>query len=121
MPTLAERGAAALIRRAKQTNGVAVTYTRGATAVPLTAVRGLTTATSQELPGRVEVSDRDYLLAVADLVAAGLFPPAIGDRVAEAINGAAKTFEAMTPETGEPVWRYCNELRGAVRLHTKAV
>lgn len=119
MGTLSERGAAALIRRAKQANGVPVTYARAAGGtLALTAIRGLTTADSQELPGRIEISARDYLIAVADLTGG---PPAIGDRVTETINGAAKTFEVMTPETGEPAWRYANELRQHYRIHCKAV
>jgi hypothetical protein len=122
--TLRERAAAALTRRKKQADGVSVSYARiGANTLTLTAVPGQTTATSAELPGRVEISARDYLVAVEDLVdASGTeVPPAVGDRITETINGAAKTFELQTPENGEPAFRWCNENRAMYRLHMKAV
>lgn len=120
MGTLSDRGRDALVRRQKQAAGVTVTYTRKATgqALALTAVPGITTAVSSELPGRVEIAQRDYLIAVADLTGG---PPEIGDRITETINGAAVTFEVMTPESEEPAWRYSSQWRAMYRAHCQRV
>jgi hypothetical protein len=102
---------------------VSVTYTRAAGPVlTLTAVPGLTTFTSEQLPGRIEIANRDYLVAVADLMVSGVeTPPALGDRIAETVNGVTCTFEVMTPDTGEPAWRYSSQWRAMYRVHCKRV
>lgn len=124
MGTLSDRGMAALARRQKLAAGVSVTYTRAAdgSTVALTAVPGLVTARSGELPGRVEIAERDYQIAVADLVLGGVpFAPRIGDRIAETINGAECVFEVMQPDTGENAARYGSQTRVFYRVHTKKV
>jgi hypothetical protein len=100
-----------------------VTYTRvSGPVLTLTAIPGLTTFTSEETPGRVEISARDYLVAVADLMVAGVETvPAMGDRITETINGVAKVFEIQTPKGGEPAWRYSSQSRVLYRLHMKKV
>jgi hypothetical protein len=66
--------------------------------------------------------DRDYLIAVADLAAAGFAGlPATGDRIAETIAGAVVVFEVMVPETSEPESRYSDATRTVFRVHTKRV
>lgn len=124
MGTLSDRGRDALVRRQKQAAGVSVTYTRAAdgSALALVAVPGLAAVNSSELPGRVEIAQRDYQVAVADLMAGGVeVPPAVGDRITETINGTACVFELMQPENGEPAWRYGSQWRGFYRLHMKRV
>lgn len=116
--TLMSRGAAALVRRKKQADGVAVTYTRGATVVTLTVWVGRTAFSRLGTePGPALVwGDRDYLVAAADLVAAGLTEPRKGDRVTEA---GAGTFEVVPPDTGEPAFRFSDQTRLVYRLHVK--
>lgn len=121
MSSLGERAAAALVRRQKAAWGVAVTYARaGSGPLSLTAVPGATVY--QSAPDgagvRQEVSERDYLVAVADLT---LGTPALGDRVTETINGTAVTFEVATPKNGEPEWRYSSQWNVLYRIHCKRV
>lgn len=99
--------------------GVSVTYTRGATSITLTAVVGRTVFASNAEGGpRIEFGDRDYLVAVAALT---LGTPTLGDRITETIDGAVVTFEAQTPDTGEPCWRYSDPERTTYRIHCKRV
>jgi hypothetical protein len=122
--TLSDRGRDALVRRQKQAAGVAVTYARKADAstVQLTAVPGQAVARSGELPGRVEIAERDYQIAVTDLMVGGAeVKPQLGDRITETINGTACVFEVMQPETGEPGARYGSQWRAFYRVHCKRV
>lgn len=127
MSSLSDRGRDALVRRQKLAAGVAVTYTRAsdASTVALTVVPGLTTFVSQELPGRVEIGNRDYQIAVADLMAGGVeAPPAIGDRITETLNGVACVFEVMNPDpsaSSEQAVRYASQWRAMYRVHTQKV
>lgn len=100
--------------------GVAVAYTRGATTVPLTAVvangpQAITQPGAE--PVRVPTTDRGYLFRRPDLVAAGLFPPQTGDRVAETLGGVVTTFVAAADTTG-PVWEWGEPERATVRVRT---
>lgn len=124
MSTLSERGRDALTRAQKVAAGASVTYTRkaDASAVTLTAIEAETTVHSGELPGRVQVGERDYILAVADLMVAGAeVKPQIGDRIAQTLNGSACVFEVMDPWPGEACWRYSSQWRSRYRVHTKKV
>lgn len=122
---LLDRGQSALLDRMKIAAGRTITYTRksdGLTAT-LTAWPGNTLyARTTEQPGASRIwGDRDYLFAVADLAIANTaFTPAKGDRITETIDGVATTFELQTP-TAEPVWRYADQLRTMIRVHTKRV
>lgn len=111
-----------MIRRKKQADGRSVTYTRGDSSLSLTAWLGRTLFSRLASPGvggaAVEWGDRDYLVAVADLT---LGEPALGDRITETINGTAVVFEVLTPDTGEPAWRYSDPTRTVWRIHTKRV
>lgn len=121
---LMQRGAEALIRRMKASAGVSVTYRRGGASAALTPWVGRTQfAREPTEPGGAAVvwGDRDYLLAVADLTAAGFGLPQIGDRLTETIAGTEMTFEVVTPDTGEPEWRYSDQTRLIYRLHVKRV
>ena len=66
---------------------------------------------------RIEFGDRDYLITAADLT---FGEPALGDRITESIGSeGSRTFEVMTPNTGEPAWRYSDQGRTVWRIHTK--
>lgn len=118
--TLRSRGTAARIRRHKAAAGVSVTYARaGQSSLALSAWVGRIAFRSDYGGGvRVELGDRDYFVAVADLT---LGTPRLGDRITETIGGTAVTFEVQTPETGEACWRYHDPDRTVYRLHCKRV
>ena len=126
MAAMLDRGQAALIRRQKQAGGRTVTYTRlsGSPApVPITAWIGETRASRlQEDPGIATIwGDRDYFIAVEDMLAAGLNTPQQGDRITEVIAGVAVKFELMPPDDGQPPWRFSDQFRTVFRMHTKRV
>lgn len=124
MATLSERARDALVRRQEQAAGVPATLTRAAdgSTLALVVVPGQTTFRSQELPGRVEIAERDYLVAVSRLMAGRVErPPLLGDRITETLNGVATTFEVQTPDTGEEAVRYSSQWRAMYRVHTKRV
>jgi len=99
--------------------GVSVTYVRGATELSLTAIVGRTVFSSINEGGpRVEFGDRDYLIEAADLT---LGEPAIGDRIKETIDGVLTMFEVMTPNTGEPAYRWSDAAHTRWRIHVKKV
>jgi hypothetical protein len=109
----------------KNAAGEPVTYTQAATgsSVSVTPWVGQTTFRSRlEKEVRIEIGERDYLLAVADLVINGApVRPALGDRIAETINGVPCVFEIETPEGGEEAVRYSSQARDLYRIHTKRV
>lgn len=97
--------------------GETVTYARGAEAITLTAVLGQTTvAGGVEGASRIVVSDRDYLIKVADLT---FGVPAVGDRITATVNGEAVAFTVQDLESGEPAWRYSDPARTTWRIHVK--
>lgn len=109
-----------------QAAGVAVTYTRGATAIDITAASGQATvgrtafASNRTGGARIEWGDRDYFIAAAAIAALG--EPAEGDKVTETINGVECVFKVLLPNTGEPAWRWSDgETRTTYRLHVKQV
>lgn len=119
MANLRQRGQAALNRRKLISDGVAVTYTRGATTLTLTAWADTTRANrlaSAGVPGATtEWTDRDYLIPVAALT---LGEPAIGDRITEPGIG---TFEVQPSDNGEPAVRHSDVGQTLWRVHTKPV
>src|SRR6478735_1506964 len=111
---------AALIRRKKAAEGRSITITRRATQYTVTGWYGRGLQTSSDQSGaRVEISEREFFFAAADLVTAGLDEPKQGDRFL--VDGETVTWEAMTPTTGEPPSRYSDAERTIFRIHTKRV
>lgn len=69
---------------------------------------------------RVQVGDRDYLIAVAEYTIGGAaVKPELGDRFQE--DGAAQVWEIQDVPTGEPAWRYSDPERTCYRIHVKRV
>lgn len=107
------------------TDGVALTYTRGATVITITAASGYATVGREEVSSdrdrgtRKEWRDRDYLIQVAALTELG--EPAEGDLITETINGTVRKFKVMRPDTGDKAWRYSDTEELTYRLHTKRV
>lgn len=120
---LIDRGMAALRSRMAAAHGRTVTYQRPGLSAPVTAWIGTATFTNTlgAAGGRQEWGDRDYLIAVSELAAAGIGEPAEGDRIVETVGGAQLVFEAVVPMNGEPAWRYSDQTRTIVRVHTKRV
>lgn len=124
--TRLEGGAAALVSRQKAgaTTANPITYTRKAGGtVDLTGKAWPGRYAFSRLPkaaggGAVVWSDRDYLIPVADLAVGGTpFGPVRGDRIAETINGAVRTFEVLAP-LDEPESR-ADQMVTFWRVHTK--
>lgn len=102
-------------------NGVSVTYTRGATAVTLVAAVGRDQADDATTPtqnARLVNRERDYFIALGDLVAAGFGTPDEGDTITETINGAAVDWVA-TRQDREACWRWADHEQTRVRVHTR--
>jgi hypothetical protein len=120
---LMDRGATALVSRMKSSAGRTVTYTRKSDAATLDLTAWVGNShfdRDQADPGAArDMGERDYLFAVADLVISGTaFTPAKGDTITETINGTATRF-AVAPNAGEPAWRYSEQTRLTIRVHTK--
>ena len=92
-----------------------VVYRRGATSILLQATIGSSRhqiATRSDM--YTEVQSRDYLVAVADLQTAGLWPPQRGDKVEE-----GGVVYATLPVSGDVVWSPLSGFGGTARVHTK--
>src|SRR5262245_43282751 len=115
----------ALLNRLRKQDGVAVTYSRGsgpaAESVPLTCWVAGTRVQAEEAGGVVvQWGERDYMVAVADLVLGGIpTTPQKGDRLAEAVSG--QVWELVEPRTLEAAWRYSDHTRLTYRVHAKRV
>lgn len=118
---LMSRGMNWLAAKVQAAGGRAVTYTRGVTSVTVTATPAeiLEERPATDEPTRAESRRRDYLIAVADLAAAGVSgEPRTGDRITEVINGEAKVFDVL-PRDDERSWRYSDVERTTYRIHTR--
>lgn len=127
MSSLIERGRAMLKRVAgQQAAPASLTYTApngGTCDLSASAWAGRTVFRSnlQERP-TLQFGERDYLIPVEDLVIDGVaIRPARGGRFTETLNGTVKTFEIVTPDNGEPAWRYSDISETIYRAHCKRV
>jgi hypothetical protein len=122
---LRERGQAALIRRQQKarSTGFACTFRRGEESIDLTGKawpdfsRG-----SSKVDGavRIEFSEVDYLIPVADLVLAGkALIPQLGDTISDQFGAFVVTFSIQDPYTDEPAVRYSGVTRSLWRVHCK--
>lgn len=121
---LLDRAASFLATKQQQAYGRTITYARGAETATLTAAwlgNAPSTRTTEEPGASVASSDRDYLFEAADLVIGGsVVIPLRGDRITETIDGADMVFELIA-QPGEPPWRYSDQTRQIIRVHTKRV
>ncbi len=125
MSNLRSRAQAFLNRTLSVSDGVSVAYSREGLSVTLTAWIGRTVF-RQDMAngtgGQVVFGDRDYLFPVASLVLDGVaVEPRQGDRITQTVGGLARTFEVLTPETGDPAARYSDPQKTVWRVHTKEV
>lgn len=100
--------------------GVQVTYTRGVTTATLTATKAgkPRKVDTQDVFGLI-VHPEDWIISVAGLRSAGLFPPAPGDEL-NWISGTTvdATYRVCQPEHETDCWRYSDPGRNYVRIHS---
>lgn len=113
-----------LAQKKAETDGRAVTYTRGTSSVTLTVVVGRVPFVVRDRQGLVTTvaRQRDYILpdpAALDF-GAGKVNPEAGDRVTDPDPDDGGTFELVAPE-GEHCWRWTDGYGTALRLHTLKV
>lgn len=120
MTTLFSKARNWIRQQLERAAGVSVTYVRtGQSPIAMTAVVGRTVFASNMVnQAQVEFGDRDYLIKATDLT---LGEPQIGDRIHETIDGEQRIYEIMTPNTGEPAWRWSDPQHTVYRLHVKVV
>jgi hypothetical protein len=126
--SLLDRADAWLAGKLAAAGGVSVVYERGPKKAAVTAAPGDQQVAAVRLgqvnPAASSWVERDYLVAVSALAAAGFdLPPQVGDRITETVNGEAVTFELMRPAGagGKPCWAWSGAGRTVVRLHAKRV
>ena len=123
--TRLDNATARALTRLQTAGGRTVTYRRtpGNDEVEVTAVPGTSSYQRADDLGLVtEMEVHDELIAAADLVFdAAVIEPAEGDQIDVTLHGLTLTYEVMPPGADEPVWRYMDPGRSALRIHTKLV
>ena len=115
-----QRAQAALIRRQKAANPATITYQRGAETATVTGWFGRGMSNSLADTGaRVEISDREFFITVADLSTAVFGEPAIGDQLT--VADETTVWEIVPVDTGEAPWRFSDSERTFSRIHTQLV
>lgn len=125
MADLLKQGSDWLVDQMKANASSLVTYRRGSDSVAVQATIGRTVFELDQPLAEIGIAQRlesrDYLIQAADLVLAGEQTlPERGDQVEEVLAGTTLTYEVMAPR-GEPHWRYSDDHRRLLRIHTKAV
>jgi len=97
-----------------------VTYVRGGESVGVQATIGRTVFEQADEFGVVHKTEsRDYLIRAEDLVLGGLVAtPKRGDQIRETDGESTFVYEVLSPGD-EPVFRYSDPYRKALRVHTK--
>jgi len=123
MTNLLQSGQEWLANQLKVHASSEVTYQRGVNQVQVQAVIGRTLMKLDDGYGGVhmEWTDRDFLIAPAELILAGLpILPERGDLIRETENGITFLYEVMAPGN-EPPWRWSDPHRQLLRIHTKQI
>lgn len=125
MASLLQRGAEWLAGKLKDTAiaGESITYTRGGDSVTLTATPGKSLLRVMDSSGNsvVEWTDADWLISAADLILAGSTTlPERGDIITRTKGGTVYTYE-VRPVESEGAWRWSDENRTIMRVHTKEI
>lgn len=99
-----------------------VVYVRGEDSVSIAATFGRVAYRVEGNYGILERHEvRDYLVLAADLVLDGAeVLPQPGDRIRETVGDTVHVYEVM-PIGGEPCWRYSDDFRQTLRIHSKHV
>ncbi len=115
------KAGAQLRNRAFKTNmSVAITYTRGANSVSLSATPGQTVFEVTEPDGAmVERQTRDFIFPAADLVIAGsVVLPEVGDVITETDGSTTYVHEVRAPAS-ERCYKFGDDCRVTLRVHTQ--
>ncbi len=99
-----------------------ITYRRGSASVTLQATIGRTDFASDQIEPVIETwQSRDFLVRTPDLVFDGIATlPKRGDQIDETDGSVTHTYEVMAPG-GQTPWRYADDFRRELRVHTKHV
>jgi hypothetical protein len=99
-----------------------VIYQRGSMSVEVPATVGRTEFETVDEHGLVvRTESRDFLVLADHLVLDGERAlPKPGDRISEPSGNLEFVYEVMAP-AGEPVYRYSDPYRKALRIHTKLI
>ena len=99
-----------------------VTYARGALSAELPATIGKTVFELDTGRGVLEKTEsRDFLVRACDLVLDGSETlPRRGDHIREESGAVVYVYEVMAPGK-EPTWRWSDDYRRTLRIHTKQV
>jgi len=122
MADLLEWGSAWLDGQRKAHLSRPVVYERGAESVQVQATIGRTVFEAADAYGVVERTEsRDFLILAADLVLGSQeVLPERGDRIREAQGQKTYVYEVLAPGK-EPPWRWSDDYRQTLRIHTKHV
>jgi len=122
MTDMLEQGASWLDDQRHQHMTRSVSYTRGASTVAVQATIGRTEFEQADEYGIVHKTEsRDYLIRTADLVLEGQATlPKRGDLIRETDGTTTVVYEVLSPGD-EPVFRYSDPYRKALRIHTKHI
>jgi hypothetical protein len=113
MPNLLDTGAAWLADQRHTHMTRSVIYRRGTQAVALSATIGRTEFASDAAEPVIETwQSRDYIVRTVDLV--------LADRIEETDGAVTHVYEVMAP-AGQTPWRYADDFRRELRIHTKHV
>ena len=122
MADMLEQGAGWLDNQRHQHMTRSVSYARGASTVEVQATIGRTEFEQADEYGIVHKTEsRDYLIRTADLVLDGQATlPKRGDQIRETDGETTFVYEVLSPGD-EPVFRYADPYRKALRIHTKHI
>ena len=122
MADMLEQGASWLDGQRHQHMTRSVSYARGSSTVEVQATIGRTEFEQTDEYGIVhKVESRDYLIRTADLVLDGQPTlPKRGDQIRESDGTTTFVYEVLSPGD-EPVFRYSDPYRKALRIHTKHI
>ena len=122
MTDMLEQGASWLDDQRHQHMTRTVSYVRGSSTVEVQATIGRTVFEQADEFGIVtKTESRDYLIRMADLVLDGQQTlPKRGDQIRETDGTTTFVYEVLSPGD-EPVFRYADPYRKALRIHTKHI
>src|SRR5262245_34398571 len=99
--------------------GRTIVYSRGATSLTLTAIKGSVLLHLSDGMGgtRILRTQDDYIVRAGDL--AGLDPPepALADCIQD--QAELRNYAPLPPGPGEAHWRYTDSTRVLMRIHTR--
>jgi len=122
MVNMLEQGAAWLEDQRHQHLTTSIAYLRNITLITIQATIGRTEFETVDESGLLQkFESRDYLIRAVDLVFnLQQTLPKAGDQIKESDGSTTYIYEVMAP-AGEPVFRYSDQYRKTLRIHTKFI